>query len=167
MADFTFTRKAFTTYASCDKVTYEINKVNNLTGVPAQVPAGGYPSAGNANQIGNVLFSDAECTDLVALIEYDDSSQKCYVTGFINGVFTATPLGQNESITVSSTPRTTQVNINNGNNLKKVTVGDTEYTDFPVSVSVSGGTTITGYGKDSPVITVDYLNTQEPVITDS
>lgn len=59
------------------------------------------------------------------------------------------------------------LSINNGNNLKKVTVGETEYTNFPASVSVSDGAAITGYGKDSPVITVDYLNTQEPVITDS
>ncbi len=57
-------------------------------------------------------------------------------------------------------------------NMKEITISQmsgapTVVDEFPFNTVVNADTTILMAGKDSPVITVDYLNTQEPVITDS
>ena len=160
-----FTAPQNSVNVTCDVDVYQVTTTNGY--LVQKFSAGA--SISLSNVVPFVLFADEQLSKFLCLAKWESGSNALVFTVVRSGVAELVTIDINYggSVTAVPTSGATSVTINNGNNLKKVTVGETEYTNFPVSVSVSGGDTITGYGKDSPVITVDYLNTQEPVITDS
>ena len=156
------------TLGKIDKVVFsdDVYRVGSKSGDLAHLISAGTSTTPEAG-VPETYFTDASLSSFLCTILFQ--SNTLYVTHVVDGVPTLItnvfPNVSEHSLTPAS--GASELTINNGNNLKSVTIGDTEYTNFPVSVSVSGDSTITGYGKDSPIITVDYQNTQEPVITDS
>lgn len=97
-------------------------------------------------------------------IEYYDADgvfHKLMLYDIGNSEATATEL----SVFEESGGGSVSVTINDGGNLAKVTYGETDYTTFPLSLTVENGDEIEASGKDDPVITINYTNTDEPVIS--
>lgn len=59
------------------------------------------------------------------------------------------------------------VQINNGENMLKLVDGSTQYTSFPASINVEANKTISAYGEPDKEITINYMNTGKPVITNT
>ena len=78
------------------------------------------------------------------------------------------PISSDVNIMSLNVPTQT-LTVNNGNNLTKVKYGSTEYTSFPANITLGKEFTssITASGKNDPVITINYNNTNDPVITNS
>lgn len=76
----------------------------------------------------------------------------------------------NKTVTVQGDiPTGPSLTINNGQNMKSIQYGTNTYTQFPVQISLpnAGPQVITANGEDDKIITVDYQNTQVPVVTNT
>lgn len=124
--------------------------------------------SGSAGEYGTIdIYDEIAPTGLSSLIVSGDNLASATYNNNQYNTFPATiPLDASVG-TIQVNGAIRNVTMNNTQNVKSVAIGDTTYTNFPVTVQANTDIALNISGKDVPIITVDYTNTAEPVITNT